>query len=69
MSFRRKILDGVNSLMDKVAADDTPLSHVEEVELQEELERRVAMRKASSRAPADNPRAQGSTRFSSRLKP
>ncbi len=57
MSFRRKILDGVNSVMDKVAADDTPLSHVDEAELQEELERRVAMRKASPRAPFDNPRA------------
>jgi len=57
MTFRRKILDGVNSLMDKVSADDTPLSHVEEVELQEELERRVSMRKASPRTPNDNPRA------------
>jgi hypothetical protein len=57
MSFRRKILDGVNSVMDKVAADDTPLSHVDEAELQEELERRMAMRKAAPRAPADNPRA------------
>lgn len=57
MSLRRRILDGVNSVMEKVAADDTPLSHVDEVELQEELERRVAMRKRSARAPADNPRA------------
>ena len=57
MSFRRRILDGVNSVMDRVVVDDTPLSHVDEAELQAELERRVAMRKAAPRTPASNPRA------------
>ncbi len=57
MSFRRRILDGVNTLMDKVAADDTPLSHVDEGELQAELEARKAVHKAAPRAPADNPLA------------
>ncbi len=57
MSLRRRIVDGVNSVMDKVAADDTPLSHVDEVELEEELERRQVMGKRTRRAPGDNPRA------------
>jgi DnaJ-domain-containing protein 1 len=57
MGLGRKILDGMNSVMDKVAVDDTPLSHVDEAELQAELEQRVAMRKVAKKAPADNPRA------------
>ncbi len=41
--------------MGKVAADETPLSHVDEAELDAELELRVAARKANPRAPEDNP--------------
>ena len=59
MSFTRKVLDqaksGINSLMGKVSADDTPLSHVDEAQLEAELTRRVAARKAKPRKPQDNP--------------
>ncbi len=61
MSFTRKIIDGarsgINSIMDKVAADDTPLSHVDEGELERELGHRKAARNAKRVAPRDNPRA------------
>lgn len=57
MSFTRKIIDGVNSVMDRVAADDTPLSHVEEISLERELTLRAAAREANPRKPRDNPRA------------
>ena len=62
MSVTRKIIDGarsgLNSLLDKVSADDTPLTGVERGELDAELERRVAARKeAAARAASDNPRA------------
>lgn len=60
MSFTRKVIDGarsgLSSLMNKVAADDTPLSHVDEEGLQSELADRVAARKGG-RKPADNPLA------------
>ncbi|MEM9490951.1 MAG: J domain-containing protein [Myxococcota bacterium] len=61
MSFTRKIIDGardgINTVMDKVAADDTPLSHVDEVSLQRELKLRIASGKANPRKPRDNSRA------------
>ena len=62
MSVTRKIIDGarsgLNSLLDRVSADDTPLTGVERGELDAELERRVAARKESPARPAnDNPRA------------
>ena len=61
MSFTRKIIDSartsINTVMDRVAADDTPLSHVDEAELQRELERRIAARQSETRGPLDNPRA------------
>lgn len=61
MSFTRKIIDSarssINTVMDRIAADDTPLSHVDELELQRELERRIAARQSEERGPLDNPRA------------
>lgn len=61
MSFTRKIIDGarsgLNSVIERVAVDDTPLSHVSEEVLQRELERRSAARRANPTAPASNPRA------------
>jgi DnaJ-domain-containing protein 1 len=61
MSVGRRIIDGaksgLNSLLDRVAADDTPLSGIEREELDAELSRRVEARKAAARAPEDNPRA------------
>lgn len=61
MSFTRKIIDsarsGLNTVMDKVAVDDTPLTHVSEELLQRELERRVAARRAAPTSPMDNPSA------------
>lgn len=61
MSFTRKIIDGarsgINSVMDKIAADDTPLSHVDEDLFQRELDRRVAARNTGATKPMDNPRA------------
>ena len=58
MSFTRKVIDGarsgLSSLMNKVAADDTPLSHVSEEGLQSELQDRIAGRKGA-RKPAENP--------------
>lgn len=56
MSIGRRIRDGVNSLMDSLAADDEPLSHVEEAALRAEIEARQAD-SASARPPRDNPRA------------
>lgn len=43
--------------MDRIAADDTPLSHVDEDELHRELEHRTLARKANPRPPKDNARA------------
>ncbi len=62
MSVGRRIIDGaksgLNSLLDRVAADDTPLSGIERDELDAELSRRVEARKASpAAAPEENPRA------------
>lgn len=62
MSVGRRIIDGaksgLNSLLDRVAADDTPLSGIERDELDAELSRRVEARKASPAAPPEeNPRA------------
>jgi hypothetical protein len=61
VSFTRKIIDGarsgINSVMDKIAVDDTPLSHVDEDAFHRELERRSAARQAGWPAPMDNPRA------------
>ena len=59
MSFARRFIDsarnGLNSLVDKVAADDTPLSHVSESELQAELRDRAEARKSADKKPGDNP--------------
>ncbi|HEU5060397.1 MAG TPA: J domain-containing protein [Kofleriaceae bacterium] len=61
MSVGRRIIDGaksgLNSLLDRVAADDTPLSGIEREELDAELSRRVEARKAAPAAPEQNPRA------------
>lgn len=61
MSITRRIIDGartgINSVIDKIAADDTPLSHVDELALQRELDRRVAAHKANPTSARDNPRA------------
>lgn len=62
MSVGRRIIDGarsgLNSLLDRVSADDTPLSGIEREELEAELARRVEARKAAPPpAPEDNPRA------------
>jgi len=61
VSVGRRIIDGaksgLNSLLDRVAADDTPLTGIEREELDAELSRRVEARKAAARAPEDNPRA------------
>ena len=43
--------------MSTVSADDTPLSHIDEAELEHELEARKAARKANPRSPEDNPSA------------
>jgi len=61
VSFTRRIIDGartgLNSVMDRIAADDTPLSHVDEAVFQDELEQRIRARKASPADPRDNPSA------------
>ena len=61
MSITRRIIDsarsGINSVMERIAADDQPLTHVEPAELHRELEQRLAARQAGARAPQDNPRA------------
>lgn len=61
MSITRRIIDtarsGINSVMDRIVVDDTPLSHVDEAELHRELEQRTAARKAKPQSPTDNPLA------------
>lgn len=61
MSFARRVIDsarsGLNSIVDKVAADDTPLSHVSGADLHHEVEDRQAAKKDNPRAPGDNPLA------------
>jgi DnaJ-domain-containing protein 1 len=57
VSIGRRILDSVNSVMDNLAADDTPLSHVEEADLRAELQARIDGRGSSPPSPRDNPRA------------
>lgn len=61
MSITRRIIDtarsGINSVMDRIVVDDTPLSHVDEAELHRELEQRTAARKAKPQSPSDNPLA------------
>ncbi len=61
MSITRRIIDtarsGINSVMDRIVVDDTPLSHVDEAELHRELEQRTAARKARPQSPSDNPLA------------
>jgi DnaJ-domain-containing protein 1 len=62
MSVTRKIVagarSGLNSLLDKVLADDTPLSGVERDELDAEQARRIeARRQGGHKAPEENPRA------------
>lgn len=61
MSITRRIIDtarsGINSVMERIVVDDTPLSHVDEAELHRELEQRIAARKAKPQSPADNPLA------------
>ncbi len=52
MSFPRDML---NTLLERVAADDTPLSHVDEEVLEKEVAYRVASRKRTNRSPGDNP--------------
>lgn len=56
MSIGRRILDGVNSVMDGLAADDTPLSHVDESALRAELQARIDARASGAKAPRDNAR-------------
>jgi DnaJ-domain-containing protein 1 len=57
----RKFVEGakssLNSLLDKVLADETPLSGVERDELDAELERRNKARQGTTAKPEDNPRA------------
>lgn len=58
----RKIVEGarsgLNSLLDKILADETPLSGVERDELDAEQERRIQARQAGNAPPPeDNPRA------------
>lgn len=59
MSITRRIIDtarsGINSVMERIVVDDTPLSHVEEADLQRELEQRLAARKDKPQSPTDNP--------------
>ena len=59
MSITRRIIDtarsGINSVMERIVVDDTPLSHVEEADLQRELEQRLAARQARPQSPTDNP--------------
>jgi DnaJ-domain-containing protein 1 len=61
VSFTRRIIDsarsGINTVMDRIAADDTPLSHVDEAVLQYEVEQRTKARRAAPANPMDNPRA------------
>jgi len=61
VSVGRRIIDGaksgLNSLLDRVSADDTPLTGIEREELDAELSRRVEARKAQAAAPEENPRA------------
>jgi DnaJ-domain-containing protein 1 len=61
VSITRRIIDtarsGINSVMERIAADDTPLTHVDPAELQRELEQRLAARKDGAPSPQDNPRA------------
>ena len=59
MSFTRKIIEGArsgwSSVTERIAADDTPLSHVEPTALQAELDARAAARKAAPSEPAEHP--------------
>ena len=62
MSVTRKIVEGarsgLNSLLDKVLADDTPLTGVERDELDAEQARRMeARRRGVQVSPGENPRA------------
>ncbi len=61
MDITRRILDTarsrINTIMERIAADDTPLSHVDEEELKREVERRITDRQGKSPKPMDNPRA------------
>lgn len=61
MSFTKRIIDsatrGINTFVDRVAVDDTPLSHVDEKALERELAARIDARQRDPAAPADNPRA------------
>jgi len=54
MSLTRKIIDG---LLEKVSTDETPLSHVDEQELEAELAARKKARGSSPKKPGQNPRA------------
>jgi DnaJ domain len=63
MSVTRKIVEGartgLNSLLERIVADDTPLSGVERDELDAELARRTEARRrpGGQRAAEENPRA------------
>lgn len=68
MSFTRKIFDGarsgLNSLLERIVADDAPLSHVTADALAAEVERRIAARdKRAPQMPFDNPRAKWAAGF------
>ena len=54
--FTRRVVDGIGSLMSRARADETPLSHVAEAELESELRSRKAAG-AGSNKPEDNPHA------------
>jgi DnaJ-domain-containing protein 1 len=59
VSITRRIIDtarsSINSVMERIVVDDTPLSHVDEADLQRELEQRLAAHKTKPQSPADNP--------------
>jgi hypothetical protein len=56
VSFTKKILESVNEFMEKMLADGTPLSDLDEEELGRELKaRRDLQQKHPPKAPEDNP--------------
>jgi DnaJ-domain-containing protein 1 len=57
-SFLKDILSGVGSLVEKISADGSPLSGIDESALHDELAARIEMReKLGKVSPADDPRA------------
>lgn len=61
VSITSRIIDSAresfNVIMQRIAADDTPLSYVDEADLEHELAARRAANADSKRKPRDNPRA------------